>query len=131
MPTLKPLNDRIVVQAVTPETQTAGGILLPDSAQEKPQEAKVVAVGPGKTLDNGKVQTVGGFPWRSDPGFQDHCAERAQLGTPASAGYRADRPRHAAAPADRCHRLPGCGQNDGAGALGGRGVQARCLAHRG
>ena len=58
MPTLKPLNDRIVVKAVTPETQTAGGILLPDSAQEKPQEAEVVAVGPGKTLDNGKVQTL-------------------------------------------------------------------------
>ena len=58
MPTLKPLNDRIVVKAVTPETKTAGGILLPDSAQEKPQEAEVVAVGPGKTLDNGKVQTL-------------------------------------------------------------------------
>jgi chaperonin GroES len=58
MSTLKPLNDRIVVKAVTPETQTAGGILLPDSAQEKPQEAEVVAVGPGKTLDNGKVQTL-------------------------------------------------------------------------
>ena len=58
MPTLKPLNDRIVVKAVTPETQTAGGILLPDSAQEKPQEAEVVAVGPGKILDNGKVQTL-------------------------------------------------------------------------
>jgi len=55
MPTLKPLNDRIVVKAVTPEEKTAGGIILPDSAKEKPQEAEVVAVGPGKTLDNGKV----------------------------------------------------------------------------
>ena len=55
MATLKPLNDRIVVKSVTPETVTAGGIILPDSAQEKPQEAEVVAVGPGKTLDNGKV----------------------------------------------------------------------------
>ncbi len=55
MPTLKPLNDRLVVKAVTPEEKTAGGIILPDSAQEKPQEAEVVAVGPGKTLDNGKV----------------------------------------------------------------------------
>lgn len=55
MATLKPLNDRIVVKAVTPEEKTAGGIILPDSAQEKPQEAEVVAVGPGRTLDNGKI----------------------------------------------------------------------------
>ena len=55
MATLKPLNDRIVVKAVAAEEKTAGGILLPDAAQEKPQEAEVVAVGPGKTLDNGKV----------------------------------------------------------------------------
>jgi chaperonin GroES len=58
MPTLKPLNDRIVVKAVTPEEKSAGGIILPDSAKEKPQEAEVVAVGPGKTLDNGKVVAV-------------------------------------------------------------------------
>ena len=58
MPTLKPLNDRIVVKAITPEEKTAGGIILPDSAKEKPQEAEVVAVGPGKTLDNGKVVAV-------------------------------------------------------------------------
>jgi chaperonin GroES len=55
MSTLKPLNDRLVVKALTPEEKTAGGIILPDSAQEKPQEAEVVAIGPGKTLDNGKV----------------------------------------------------------------------------
>ena len=55
MATLKPLNDRVVVKTVTPQEKTAGGIFLPDSAQEKPQEAEVVAVGPGKTLDNGKV----------------------------------------------------------------------------
>ncbi len=58
MATLKPLNDRIVVKSVTPESVTAGGIILPDSAQEKPQEAEVVAVGPGKTLDNGKIATL-------------------------------------------------------------------------
>ena len=58
MPTLKPLNDRLVVKSVTPEEKTAGGIFLPDSAQEKPQEAEVVAVGPGKILDNGKVQPL-------------------------------------------------------------------------
>lgn len=55
MSTLKPLNDRLVVKAVTAAEKTAGGIFLPDSAQEKPQEAEVVAVGPGRTLDNGKV----------------------------------------------------------------------------
>jgi chaperonin GroES len=55
MAALKPLNDRIIAKAVTPEEKTAGGILLPDAAQEKPTEAEVVAVGPGKTLDNGKV----------------------------------------------------------------------------
>ena len=58
MPTLKPLNDRIVVKALTPETKTAGGIILPDAAQEKPQEAEVVAVGPGKTLENGKIVPI-------------------------------------------------------------------------
>jgi len=58
MPTLKPLNDRIVVKSVTPASVTAGGIYLPDSAQEKPQEAEVVAVGPGKTLENGKVEAM-------------------------------------------------------------------------
>ena len=58
MATLKPLNDRIVVKAVSAKEMTSGGIILPDSAQEKPQEAEVVAVGPGKTLDNGKVATL-------------------------------------------------------------------------
>jgi chaperonin GroES len=55
MSTLKPLNDRLVVKAVKAEEKTAGGIILPDAAQEKPTEAEVVAVGPGKVLDNGKV----------------------------------------------------------------------------
>jgi chaperonin GroES len=52
---LKPLGDRIVVQTVEAEQKTAGGILLPDTAQEKPQQAKVIAVGPGKLQDNGKI----------------------------------------------------------------------------
>ncbi len=55
MSTLKPLNDRLVVKAVKAEEKTAGGIILPDAAQEKPTEAEVVAVGPGKVLDNGKL----------------------------------------------------------------------------
>ena len=52
---LKPLGDRIVVKALAAEEKTAGGILLPDSAKEKPQQGEVVAVGPGKQLDSGKV----------------------------------------------------------------------------
>jgi chaperonin GroES len=52
---LKPLGDRIVVKALAAEEKTAGGILLPDSAKEKPQQGEVIAVGPGKQLDNGKI----------------------------------------------------------------------------
>ncbi len=52
---LKPLGDKIVVERMEAITQTAGGIFLPGSAQEKPQEAKVLAVGPGRTLENGTV----------------------------------------------------------------------------
>jgi len=55
MATLKPLSDRIIVKAITAEEKTAGGIVLPDTAKEKPQEGEVLAVGPGKLLDSGKV----------------------------------------------------------------------------
>lgn len=51
---LKPLADRIVVKASKEEEKTAGGILLPDTAKERPQEGEVIAVGPGKLLDNGQ-----------------------------------------------------------------------------
>jgi chaperonin GroES len=51
--TLKPLDDRIVVKPLESEEKTAGGIVLPDNAKEKPQRGKVTAVGPGKMLDNG------------------------------------------------------------------------------
>ena len=50
---LKPLDDRVVVQPLDAEETTAGGIVLPDTAKEKPQRGKVVSVGPGKLLDNG------------------------------------------------------------------------------
>ncbi len=50
---LRPLDDRVVVQPSEAEETTAGGIVLPDSAKEKPQRGTVVAVGPGKLLDNG------------------------------------------------------------------------------
>ena len=51
---LKPLDDRIVIKQSEAEEKTAGGIILPDAAQEKPQIGKVVATGPGKLLDDGK-----------------------------------------------------------------------------
>src|SRR5437762_5169078 len=52
---LKPLSDRVIVKAITAEETTRGGIVLPDTAKEKPQEGEVIAVGPGKLLDSGKV----------------------------------------------------------------------------
>lgn len=50
---LKPLGDKVLVQRVEGETKTKGGIVLPDTAKEKPKEGKVIAVGEGKLLDNG------------------------------------------------------------------------------
>jgi len=51
---LKPLGDRIIIELVEGEEKTASGIVLPDSAKEKPQEGKVVAVGTGRVTDNGE-----------------------------------------------------------------------------
>ena len=51
--TIKPLDDRIVVTRTEPEQTTSGGIILPENAKEKPQQGKVLAVGPGKLLDDG------------------------------------------------------------------------------
>ncbi|WP_153124601.1 co-chaperone GroES [Peribacillus tepidiphilus] len=51
---LKPLGDRVVIELVQSEEKTASGIVLPDTAKEKPQEGKVVAVGTGRVLDNGE-----------------------------------------------------------------------------
>ena len=55
---LKPLHDRIIVQVAAKEEVSAGGIILPDAAQEKPQRGTVLAVGPGKVLDSGKLAPV-------------------------------------------------------------------------
>lgn len=52
--TLKPLGDRVVVKAIEEEERTPGGIVLPDTAKEKPQKGEVIAVGSGKLLDNGE-----------------------------------------------------------------------------
>jgi chaperonin GroES len=51
---IRPLDDRVVVEPLAAEETTAGGIVLPDTAQEKPQRGTVVAVGPGKLLDSGE-----------------------------------------------------------------------------
>jgi chaperonin GroES len=53
---IKPLGDRVVVKPLEAENKTKGGIVLPDTAKEKPQEGKVVAVGKGRVLENGTVQ---------------------------------------------------------------------------
>jgi chaperonin GroES len=55
---VRPLHDRILVLRLDAETKTSGGIIIPDSAKEKPQEAKVVAVGAGKVGDDGKRQPM-------------------------------------------------------------------------
>jgi chaperonin GroES len=52
--TLKPLDDRVVVEPLSAEEKTAGGIVLPDTAKEKPQRGTIVAVGPGRLLDSGE-----------------------------------------------------------------------------
>jgi len=51
---IRPLNDRLLVKRLAEETMTAGGIIIPDSAKEKPAEGEVVAVGPGKVADSGE-----------------------------------------------------------------------------
>ena len=57
-PRIQPLGDRVVVKALARETVTKSGLVLPDTAKEKPQEGEVLAVGPGKVLDNGKRTTL-------------------------------------------------------------------------
>jgi chaperonin GroES len=53
----RPLSDRVVVRRVKEEEKTSGGIIIPDTAQEKPQEGEIIAVGPGALDDNGKRVT--------------------------------------------------------------------------
>lgn len=55
---IRPLADRVLVQRVEAQTKTAGGIVLPDTAKEKPQRGKIIAVGEGKTLDDGSRQKL-------------------------------------------------------------------------
>ncbi len=55
---VRPLHDRILVQRIEGDAKTAGGIIIPDTAKEKPQQGRVVATGPGKVGDNGKRQAL-------------------------------------------------------------------------
>ncbi|MDO8379971.1 MAG: co-chaperone GroES [Pseudomonadota bacterium] len=54
----RPLGDRVLIKRVEEEEKTKGGIIIPDTAKEKPQEGEVVAVGPGARDDNGKIQPL-------------------------------------------------------------------------
>jgi chaperonin GroES len=56
---LSPLHDRVIVKRLEEERQSAGGIMIPDTAAEKPSMGEVVAVGPGKTGEKGKIQPMG------------------------------------------------------------------------
>ena len=55
----RPLHDRVVVRRIEAEEKTAGGIVLPDTAKEKPQRGRVLSVGPGKLLDSGERAEIG------------------------------------------------------------------------
>ena len=55
---LRPLGDRLVVKPLDPQEKTKSGLVLPDSAKEKPQEGKVIAVGEGRLLDNGTIKSL-------------------------------------------------------------------------
>ena len=55
---IRPLHDRLIVKRLAEETKTKGGIIIPDSAKEKPLEAKVIAVGNGKIMEDGKVRPM-------------------------------------------------------------------------
>jgi len=55
---IRPLQDRVIVRRIAEEEKTKGGIIIPDTAKEKPQEGKVIAVGKGKTSDEGKLMPL-------------------------------------------------------------------------
>ena len=72
---LRPLQDRVLVRRVEPEAKTAGGILIPDTAQEKPMEGEVLAVGPGTRDEAGKLHPLGELGHRRSfrSGSTVHC----------------------------------------------------------
>ncbi|MFN4087841.1 MAG: co-chaperone GroES [Alphaproteobacteria bacterium] len=58
MPAFKPLHDRVLVKRIEQESKTLGGIIIPDTAQEKPQEGEIIAVGPGARDESGRLQPL-------------------------------------------------------------------------
>ena len=70
---IRPLHDRVIVKRIEEEEKTKGGIIIPDTAKEKPQEGKVVAVGPGK-YEDGKL-----IPLGSRPGTRSYSANTRAL----------------------------------------------------
>ena len=58
MPAFKPLHDRVLVKRIEQEKKTSGGIIIPETAQEKPQEGEIVAVGPGARDESGRLQPL-------------------------------------------------------------------------
>ena len=77
---LRPLDDRVVVEPVEAEEMTAGGIVLPDTAKEKPQRGIVLAIGPGKLLDSGErgEQSVASFLIGVDTAHDLDCHQRGR-----------------------------------------------------
>jgi chaperonin GroES len=55
---VRPLHDRVVIERIDPEAKTAGGIIIPDTAQEKPQQGKVIAIGPGGRDESGRLVPI-------------------------------------------------------------------------
>jgi chaperonin GroES len=55
----RPLRDRVLIRRIDPEAKTSGGVVIPDTAKEKPMEGEVVAVGPGARVENGAIQPMG------------------------------------------------------------------------
>ena len=79
--TIKPLEDRIVVQANEAETTTASGIVIPDTAKEKPQEGTVIAVGPGRWTTTGTSASRSTSRWATSSSTRSTAAPRSS--TPA------------------------------------------------
>ena len=71
----RPLHDRVVVERIDPEAKTAGGIIIPDTAMEKPQQGRVVGVGPGGRDENGKLIPIEGRRHRSVRQVVGHRSE--------------------------------------------------------
>ena len=101
---LRPLGDRVVIEPIPREDMTKSGIVLPDTAKEKPQEGKVIAVGPGKTLDDGKreaidVKTATRSCTRSTPGPNSSWTARTSSSSARRTSWRSSR-------AEGAHRPP-------------------------